>query len=362
VWSLLALTAAMTGCAFVHHEKIVLSDRQVNDVPIVDMLVVTTRARSAERRVIFSGERSGQRSLYNLIISIPPDGSREIGHIQWPTGSTGNPHKLFAVVKGAFMGRQDVDRWFVKVAGKKHKLLIYIHGYNTTFAESAYSLAQIAHDSGTDATPVLFSWPSRANPLDYVYDSNSATYSRDDLEFILTRAATDPNVSDITVMAHSLGNWLMMESLRQMSIRHGRILPKISNIIMASADLDIGVFEKQLTQIKGPRPRTTIFAASDDIALGISRQLDGGVDRVGDAIPEPLRYMSVLKRNNIVAINLTKLKSGDQFNHDLFSESPQIIRLIGSRLIEDREISGSDLTLGETIVGGGTQTRASIPR
>lgn len=349
---LLALSLCISGCAaFDHHHKVVFSQAQTNAEPTVDMLVVSTRARAAEPRVIFSGERSDQRSIYNLVVSLPQDEFRKIGKIKWPAGPTADPKKVFTTVDALPMERRDVDKWFMNVAGKRHKLLIFVHGYNTTFVEAAYSLAQITHDSGTDAAPVLFTWPSRARPLDYVYDTNSATYSRDDLEFLLTRAATDPNVTDITVMAHSLGNWIMMEALRQMSIRQGRILPKIKNVVMASADLDVGVFENQLEQIQGPRPRTTIFASSDDIALALSRYLDGGIDRVGDAIPEAVRYRARLRAFNVVTINLTKLKSGDRFNHDEFAESPQIIRLIGSRLIDDQEISGSELTLGEKIVG-----------
>ena len=93
---------------------------------------------------------------------------------------------------------------------------------------------------------MLFTWPSRGDVLGYVYDKESATYSRDDLEYLLTRAALDPNVSDITVMAHSMGNWVMMEALRQMSIRQGHVFPKIKNVIMASPDLDVDVFRSSV--------------------------------------------------------------------------------------------------------------------
>jgi esterase/lipase superfamily enzyme len=189
-----------------------------------------------------------------------------------------------------------------------------------------------------EAAPVLFTWPSHGRVLDYVYDKESATYSRDALEYLLTRAALDPNVADIRVMAHSMGNWVMMEALRQMSIRHGRIYPKIKNVIMASPDLDVEVFRSQLLQIAHPRPRITIFLSRDDKALALSCHLGGDIDRVGAVDPDREPYKSKLKEFNIVVIDLTKLKAGDELHHDKFAQSPEVIRLVGKRLVEGRRL------------------------
>ena len=70
-------------------------------------------------------------------------------------------------------------------------------------------------------------------------------------------------MSDITVMAHSMGNWVMVEALRQMSIRQGRIFPKIKNVIMASPDLDVDVFRSELLQIAKPRPAHYNFRVTE---------------------------------------------------------------------------------------------------
>ena len=225
--------------------------------------------------------------------------------------------------KARGMKPADVDRWFLRVAGSSHRLFVFVHGYNNTFDLSAYRLAQIAYDFGTEAAPVLFTWPSRGRVLDYVYDKESATYSRDALEYLLTRAALDPNVSDITVMAHSMGNWVMVEALRQMSIRQGRIFAKIKNVIMASPDLDVDVFRSELLQIAKPRPRTTIFLSQDDKALALSCYLGGEIDRVGAVDPDKEPYRSKLKEFNIVVINLTKLRTGDELNHSKFAQEPR---------------------------------------
>ena len=350
----LLLSVFLAACASSSHRVALAAPNAVEPpgASRIDMLVETTRSRSAAPGVIFSGDRARERSRYHLVISTPPDRNRKIGEIQWPRQSPPDLRTDFVTVKAEDMDEAELDEWFSSVAGRKRKLFVFVHGFNSTFPEAAYRLAQIVHDSGMEAAPVLFTWPSRGRVLDYAYDTVSAAYSRDALEYVLTRAATDPNVSDITVMAHSLGNWVMMEALRQMSIRHGRIHPKIKNVIMAAPDLDVDLFRSQLDQIGSPRPRTTILVSQDDRALAFSKSISGNVDRVGGVDPDLPQYQSRLAQYNIVVINLTKLKSGDSFNHSKFAESPEIIRLIGRRLIAGQEIEGRDLTLGERVSDG----------
>jgi esterase/lipase superfamily enzyme len=263
-----------------------------------------------------------------------------------------DPLRSFVVTKYAPVSSRDLKQWVFTESGAKRKLLVFVHGFNTTFAEAVYGFAQIVRDSGAETRPVLFSWPSAGGPLNYLYDVNSATFSRDDLEFVLTRAVNDPNINEIAVMAHSLGNWLLMETLRQMSIRKGRIDPKIKNVIMADPDIDIDVFHKQLDRIGGPRPRTTIFTSRDDKALEISKNLAGNVVRVGDLNPNLSKYRSRLDRYNIVIVDLTKASAGDAWDHAKFDDDPLIIRQIGKRLFADRELWTSRPVEGEQVIGG----------
>jgi esterase/lipase superfamily enzyme len=122
------------------------------------------------------------------------------------------------------------------------------------------------------------------------------------------------------------------------------------------------VFRSQLLQMSEPRPRITIFLSRDDKALALSRWLGGDIDRVGSLDPDKEPYRSKLKEFNIVVINLTQLKVGDTTNHTKFAESPEIVRLIGNRLIEGQEIAGSDLKLGERISGASVGAAARLGR
>ena len=70
-------------------------------------------------------------------------------------------------------------------AAGHRKVFLFIHGFNTMFAEGVYRAAQLAHDSKAPGVPVLFTWASRGKPTAYVYDLNSATAARDGLEHTL---------------------------------------------------------------------------------------------------------------------------------------------------------------------------------
>ena len=98
--------------------------------------------------------------------------------------------------------------------------------------------------------PVLFTWPSRGQALSYFYDRESANYSRDALEAVLQAIVKDLRVSEVSVLAHSLGNFVAVEAIRQMAIRNHGLSPKIKDIMLASPDIDVDVFRRQIAEIE----------------------------------------------------------------------------------------------------------------
>lgn len=90
----------------------------------------------------------------------------------------------------------------------------------------------------------------------------------------------------------------------------------------------------------------TLFLSKDDSALSISRFLSGEKDRLGSIDPDVEPYRSKLQNADLSVVDLTKVSSGDRFHHGKFAESPEIVRLIGKRLIEGQDISGTDLVTG----------------
>ncbi|HEV7323272.1 MAG TPA: alpha/beta hydrolase [Ensifer sp.] len=348
---MIALLTVLAGCG--GHAKGVMApvalSAPVPGASTVDMLVATTREPSGDPATLFSGERDANTFLTDVAVSIPPETVRKSGTVQWPKKLPPDPAKEFAVTRVRELRTLDEAKsWFVQhdVGGNA---FVFVHGFNNRYEDSVYRLAQIVHDSDVQATPVLFTWPSRANVFDYNYDKESTNYSRTALEDILKKLSDAPKVKSITILAHSMGTWLTMESLRQMGIRDGNVPSKIENVILASPDIDLDVFAKQFVEMGKKRPKFTIFVSQDDRALALSSFISGDVSRLGAIDPSAEPYRSQLEKAGITAIDLTKVKSEDGLHHGKFAESPEIVQLIGTRLATGQTLTDSDISVGTGI-------------
>ena len=321
----------------------------VPDAVHVDMLVATTREPAKDEAVLFSGERGRDLSLTNIVVSVPPEPSRIVGEVQWPRRLPADPAKEFATVKVEPFDLDATKLWLRREARRKGRVLLFVHGYNNRFEDAVFRFAQIAHDSRADAVPVLFTWPSRGSLFAYNYDRESTNYSRDALEHILHALARDPSVTSVTVLAHSMGTWLAVEALRQMAIRDRRIPAKITDVVLAAPDLDVDVFGRQWREMGERRPRFTMFVSNDDLALRVSRRLAGDVDRLGAIDPTQEPYRSQFEAEGIRIHDLTALRTGDRLHHAKFAESPDVVRLIGERLIAGQTVTDSRVGLGERL-------------
>ncbi len=362
---ILPLVVALTGCG--GHVKGVMQPLNLAAEPngnaVVDMLVATSRLPSDDPATLFSGERSAHPSITDVAVSIPSDKVRASGTVQWPKKLPPNPQTDFAVVRVKPMETiQDGREWVSKHSNGGHAM-VFIHGFNNTYEDSVFRFAQIVHDSGAEVTPVLFTWPSRAKVFDYNYDKESTNYSRTSLENTLKALVEDKNIKDITILAHSMGTWLAMEAIRQMAIRDGGLPKKIENVILASPDIDVDVFARQWTELGARKPNFTIFVSQDDRALALSRYISGDVQRLGQINPAEEPFKTKLEQAGITVVDLTKVKSTDRLNHGKFAESPEIVQLIGQRLVTGQTLTDSDVGLGDgitAIVAGTVNTVGKV--
>jgi len=347
-----ALLASLmvAACAGRPHDILVPSAQTAPGTSRVDLFVATTRSPDkAEPGNMFGGERAAEPSYAAISVSIPPDQLRKIGEVQWPH-SSGDPSREMVTVRADIL---DHDKALKELhaamrTSARRQVLVFVHGYNNGFDEAVFRFAQIVHDSGTSATPVLFTWPSAANVLAYNYDRESATYSRDALETLLQGLCQDPTVADVTILAHSMGNWVAIEALRQMAIRHGRVPGKISTVMLAAPDVDIDVFRNDERTI-GPRsPKFILLVSQDDRALAWSRRL-AGKTRLGAINPNDEPYKSELQAAGVSVIDLTDVKANDMMAHSKFANSPEVVRLIGQRLAAGQTIEDEDVAIGGRI-------------
>lgn len=341
------LAAFLMSCASPPEGVLTPIARTDANATAVSIMVATTRAPSDNPGLLYTGERGDAIDFNELVISIPPEANRKVGEVQWPKKLPPDPSREFATLSvKPFSTVEGVKAWYQRNRSSTGRLLIFVHGFNTRYESAVYRFAQIAHDSNTDAAPVMFTWPSRGSVFDYGYDKESTNYSRSALEALLAGAAEAPEIRDITILAHSMGTWLTMESLRQMAIRNNGVPSKIGNVILASPDLDVDVFRQQLADMGPKRPKFTVFVSKDDRALTLSRRISGNVDRLGQIdISNPV-YRDEFESGGITVLDLSALQVGDSLNHSKFAESPEVVRLLGQRLIDGQAVTEQDLGLG----------------
>jgi esterase/lipase superfamily enzyme len=303
--------------------------------------IVTTRQFAEDPSVLFGSDREpvGQ-NFARVDVTIPPN--RDIGKVARPKSLPPDPRKDFVILnpvvhEGPIPFQQDLDRALANKPSDQREVMLFVHGYNTDLPAAIMRTAQLAHDSGFEGVPILFTWASRAKAIGYVYDLNSALHARDNLiesaELIATTRATGLNI-----IAHSMGNLLTVEAMRQDQLIGGfNNTGKIRTIVLASPDIDAELFVKQIR----PFPRTArkfyVLISEDDKALAVSRKIAGGIDRVGD------ESASELAKLGVTVIDVTKIENTSSLNHSKFAESPEIVQLIGKRMNEGNTLETQNI-------------------
>lgn len=225
----------------------------------------------------FGYRRSDQLRYLNLTVSIPPN--REPGTLRFGYGNP-NPRRNFTMANreifpDAAAFRADLRRTMNAHPLKNKEVTIFVHGFNATQSETAFRAAQLAHDIDMPGEMMVYSWPSRGNPLAYAYDSDSALFARDGLEQTL-REVKAAGARRILLVAHSMGSLLTMETLRQLDIKDpGWAGRNLGGVILISPDLDVDVFRKQMSLISNPPRPFVVFVSAKDKILNLSARLRG---------------------------------------------------------------------------------------
>ena len=151
-----------------------------------------------------------------------------------------------------------------------NSVLLFIHGYNVPFQDAIFKAAQIAYDANFPGSVLVFSWPSAGALLGYDYDVGSARFSAGDLLKLLRMLTEEVGDKKIYVVAHSLGNEVLVDALEQAALSKVRLT--ISELVMAAPDVDKDVFGKMADDIKAVATNMTMYASSVDKALRASKR------------------------------------------------------------------------------------------
>ncbi len=292
----------------------------------VPVLFSTTRKQDPEGN--FTGRRN-LPPLYGLArISVPPE--HQTGKVEMRANNV-DPQRDFVATElssfetpAAFRGY--VSKQLQALRPQDREVILFVHGFNNNFGDGLYRMAQLASDFEFPGLAVHYSWPSAAHILGYTHDRDSVMFSRDGLEELLIELKRS-GVTRVQLVAHSMGAELVVETLRQISIRsNAEMQGLVDGVVFISPDVDVDLFHQQAKRIgKLPDP-FIVFTSKRDRALAVSSRLNGASNRLGN-----LRDVSRLADLDITFLNITDFGKG--LGHFTAGSSPALISLL--RGIED---------------------------
>ncbi|MDD5299334.1 MAG: alpha/beta hydrolase [Gallionella sp.] len=260
---------------------------------IIPVFFKTTRVMTSHRdsHVSFGTSRDDQNDHYGVsYVSVPK--KRDIGTIPHPS--------VFRLDLRTDPSRHVILKEIVEISDQndfwktikrrltstvRKEALIYIHGFNQSFQDGVETAATLSADLEIDGGVVSFSWPSRNNLLLYSADIDEATAdrNRDALCDLLSHLAAETGAQHVYVIAHSMGNRLLLEALRLMGNTESQ--PPIDKLIFASPDMESADFTRAVGKIGALSKRMTLYTANGDLALNLSNKLRGvwsQASRAGD--------------------------------------------------------------------------------
>ena len=162
------------------------------------------------------------------------------------------------------------------------RVLLYVHGYRETLQTTARDAVQIGAMSNFDGPIIHYSWPSQGNLLSYAVDETNMYWDQRNFRNFLTKLARAEWVKEIVIVSHSLGARLVTPAVEYVDRTSTNAdSSNISNIILASPDVDREDFERDIAEevlaarrVNNDR-RVTVYASLSDRALAVSRAVHG---------------------------------------------------------------------------------------
>jgi esterase/lipase superfamily enzyme len=192
------------------------------------------------------------------------------------------------------------------------RVLLFVHGYNTTFAEAAATLACMHHHQGRRGAAVLFSWPAGTEALRYLHEQELARYSSNALARLISYLSGPGQVERIDVVVNSTGGSMLMRALHHLEETVGRQRMaefKLNHIVLAAPDVDLESFvASDLDLLTSSAKRTVVYTNREDRALGLSGWWSGGL-RLGriEQLSETQRVELKARQEGIELIDITEL-------------------------------------------------------
>jgi esterase/lipase superfamily enzyme len=274
-----------------------------------------------------TSERSLSSSFGVVDVSIPV--AHRMGAIERPgytwlgTKQKQNVAEHFTIYSLSKLSQQ---QFVTAMANPEKSLMLFVHGYNVSFTDAAFSAAQLAFDAKYKGRVVMFSWPSKGGLFDYDYDRESAVFSSDALFELLKTIKQSTDISRIIVVAHSLGSEIVIGTLHQATLSATKL--GITELIFAASDVSRDLYLQRGKHIREAADHVTLYASSTDRALLASLVKAQSGTRMGYVLKDGPTLVEGIETIDVSAVG------EDMFalNHSTYAKSRAVVDDIGRLL------------------------------
>jgi esterase/lipase superfamily enzyme len=219
---------------------------------------------------------------------------------------------------------RDIRAFIAGLDPNDRNVLVYIHGFNTSFDEAARRAAQLGFDLKVPGITVFYSWPSHASVGAYLADLSAIEASEEHIADFLVRATTLVDRGKVHIIAHSMGNRGLLRAMHrattQAALRSGT---RFGQIFLSAPDVDANLFRQLASVYPQISDRTTLYVADQDKAIAaLEWMTEGG--RAGGA--PPVIVMPGIDTVRVHGSGLFRL------GHSYFAEEPEVLRDIRAQL------------------------------
>lgn len=173
-------------------------------------------------------------------------------------------------------------RYHTKLATELSKyenaLLIFVHGFWTSFENALKRTAQIQLDTGFNGTAIAFSWPSRnsGTPTSYLADRDRIGTASDRLaEFVASLRAQFPDTA-IHIVAHSMGAEIAAQAMNKMASG-----VRVNEIVLQAPDIAQTDWDGLARALAARSARVSVYTSKHDNALRVASAMRLRSARVG---------------------------------------------------------------------------------
>lgn len=281
---------------------------------------------AAQEEPRYSAEKSDRGRIDRGICEVSIPKTHDPGELEGPSITRlefeSDPRKHITLRKTV---RLQTDAFYEQLRAQvasspNRELLVFVHGFNVSFEDAARRTAQMAHDLKLQGAPVFFSWPAdKYFLLTYGKDETSVSWSAPHLKEFLLDLVHHTDARAINLVGHSMGNRALTTALREIDLQLRNEARLFNQVVLAAPDIDADDFRDNIAPaIQRTAKQVTLYASSNDIALGASRLLHRNA-RAGDT------SRGLVLVPGMVTIDVSNINGGP-WGHSYYGASDPVLR------------------------------------